>query len=194
MSKQFEELSDTITDTMENLEHISVFSRSGNTVENIMVYKTRIQLELSHLQGSELDIMAYCNEEWKYFTKTYPNVSEEILPSIKALLRYDECMTFFSKENVEKRKKEEELAELRKECSLDYANKGKEGWLDGFSGFLFLSYIGFALFLLFTKWTFVFVYHLPIWIVLGSLAHILVKRDEERTNKLFEQRKKERGL
>ena len=189
MSKQFQELSDTVTDTMENLEQISVFGRSGNTLENIMVYKTRIGLELSHLQGSELDIMAYCHEEWKYFTKTYPNVEAEILPSIKALLRYDECINFFSKENIEKRKTEEELRQL-KFISMTEASGG---FLTMLGSVLFLAHLVFCLFIIFTDYTFIGKWFLLMFASWGIPVIIGAGIDSDKGSRLFEKRKAELG-
>ena len=188
MSKQFEELSETITDTMENLEHISVFSRSGNTLENIMVYKTRVGLELSHLQGSELDIMAYCHEEWKYFTKTYPNVEPEILPSIKQLLRYDECVNFFSEENIEKRRIEKELSDLETLCRMQ-----TNGFIFGTGIFLMVAHFVFAMFLIVTPYTFIGEVHSVLFLLWLILVFVGSEIDKIDAKKLFNQRKKELG-
>jgi hypothetical protein len=188
MSKQFEELSETITDTMENLEHISVFSRSGNTLENIMVYKTRVGLELSHLQGSELDIMAYCHEEWKYFTKTYPNVEPEILPSIKQLLRYDECVNFFSEENIEKRRIEKELSDLETLCRMQ-----TNGFIFGTGVFLMVAHFVFAMFLIVTPYTFIGEVHSVLFLLWLILVFVGSEIDKIDAKKLFNQRKKELG-
>ena len=188
MSKQFQELSDTITDTMENLETISVFGRSGNTLENIMVYKTRIQLELSHLQGSGLDIMAYCHEEWKYFVKNYPNVEPEILPAIKQLLRYDECVSFFSKENIEKRRIETELSNLKQLCKMET------------NGFIFTAGVGlmvahfvFCIFLIVTPFTFIGEVHSLLFLLWLMLVFVGSEIDKIDARKLFNQRKRELG-
>ena len=189
MSKQFQELSDTVTDTMENLEQISVFGRSGNTLENIMVYKTRIGIELSHLQGSELDIMAYCHEEWKYFTKTYPNVEAEILPSIKALLRYDECINFFSKENIAKRKTEEELRQLK----FTSMTEASGGFLTMLGSYLAIAHFLFCLFIIFTDYTFIGKWFLLMFISWAIPAIIGAGIDKEKSEALFEQRKVELG-
>jgi hypothetical protein len=188
MSKQFEELSETITDTMENLEHISVFSRSGNTLENIMVYKTRVGLELSHLQGSELDIMAYCHEEWKYFTKTYPNVEPEILPSIKQLLRYDECVNFFSEENIEKRRIEKELSDLETLCRMQ-----TNGFIFGVGVFLMVAHFVFAMFLIVTPYTFLGEVHSLLFLLWLILVFVGSEIDKIDAKKLFNQKKKELG-
>jgi hypothetical protein len=189
MSKQFQELSDTVTDTMENLEQISVFGRSGNTLENIMVYKTRIGLELSHLQGSELDIMAYCHEEWKYFTKTYPNVEAEILPSIKALLRYDECINFFSEENIAKRKITEELSKLK----IISMSETSGGFLTQFGAFLFLTHLVFCLFVIVTDYTFIGKWFLLMFASWAIPLIIGVGIDSGKGSILFEKRKAELG-
>jgi len=190
MSKQLEELSDKITDTMDNLETISVFSRSGNTLENIMVYKTRIKLELSHLEGSYLDIMTYCHEEWKYFVKNYPNVEPEVLPEIKQLLRYDECINFFSQENIEKRKIETELAELKQRCKLEAT-----GNVSNFGAFMLFMHIVFALVIIISPLTFrqtELIHYIlyPLWgvalLVGGSL-------DKIKAKELFDKRKRELG-
>ena len=188
MSKQFQELSDTITDTMENLETISVFGRSGNTLENIMVYKTRIQLELSHLQGSALDIMAYCHEEWKYFVKNYPNVEPEILPAIKQLLRYDECVSFFSEENIEKRRIETELSELKQRCNMETI-----GFIFWAGTALMLTHFVFFLFLIVTEYTFIGVVHAFLFLLWFVLVFVGWEIDKINANKLFNQRKRELG-
>jgi hypothetical protein len=188
MSKQFQELSDTVTDTMENLEQISVFGRSGNTLENIMVYKTRIGLELSHLQGSELDIMAYCHEEWKYFTKTYPNVEAEILPSIKALLRYDECINFFSEENIQKRRIEKELLDLQTLCRTQ-----TNGFIFSAGVALMFAHFVFCIFLIVTPYTFIGIVHSLLFLLWLMLVFVGSEIDKIDSNKLFKQRKAELG-
>jgi len=191
MSKQLEELSDKISDTMDNLETISVFSRSGNTLENIMVYKTRIKLELSHLSVSYFDIMTYCHEEWKYFVKNYPNVEPEVIPEIKLLLRYDECINFFSKENVEKRKIEAELAELKQRCKSESI-----GNVTTFGAFMLCMHIVFALVIIISPLT--FRQTEPIHILLGLLWSVSIFVgttfiDKIKEDELFDRRKRELG-
>ena len=179
---QRQELLETITD----LEYASVFGRSGNTLENIMVYKTRIGLELSHLAGSELDIMAYCHEEWKYFTKTYPNVEPEILPSIKYLLKYDECVTFFSEENIEKRRLAKELFDLRESCKTT-------GIIFQTACLLFFGHLAYCLTLMLTPWTFIGVVHLSLFLLWTIFFAIGTVSDQEVERKRFNQKVKELG-
>jgi hypothetical protein len=153
-----------------------------------MVYKTRVGLELSHLQGSELDIMAYCHEEWKYFTKTYPNVEPEILPSIKQLLRYDECVNFFSEENIEKRRIEKELSDLETLCRMQ-----TNGFIFGTGVFLMVAHFVFAMFLIVTPYTFIGEVHSVLFLLWLILVFVGSEIDKIDAKKLFNQRKKELG-
>jgi hypothetical protein len=156
-------------------------------MENIMVYKTRVQSELLAL-SSELDKLTYCHEEWKYFVETYPNVEEEVLPSMKRLLRYDECVNFFSEENIEKRKIEQQLSELqvltRNETVGPIFTAGVA---------LACLHFVFAMFLIVTDYTFLAEVHVILFFIWAIPMMVGYAIDEDKSNRLFSKRKKELG-
>lgn len=182
---------EALEDSLSNLEHIAVFSRSGNTKENIMVYKQRIQNEMLHMTGSEEELLTYCYAEWEYFNKTYPDVDQtnEVYVNIKNLLRVDEAIYYFSDEAKAQRALDKQLNELRAVCSA--------------KNFSLLSQIGatimaaqliFGIFLIFSSYTFLAIVHWPWLAVWVTILLIGSNIDTKNTNIMFEEERKKLGI
>jgi hypothetical protein len=186
-----EKAMEALEDSLSNLEHIAVFSRSGNTKENIMVYKNRIQNEMLHMTGSHEELLTYCYAEWEYFNKTYPNVdqSNEVYVNIKTLLRVDETIYYFSDEAKAQRALDKQLTELRQLCSS--------------KNFSLLSQVGttimaaqliFGIFLIFSSYTFLAIVHWPWVAVWATILWIGNSIDIKNTNIMFEEERKKLGI
>lgn len=182
---------EALEDSLSNLEHIAVFSRSGNTKENIMVYKQRIQNEMLHMTGSEEELLTYCYAEWEYFTKTYPDVdqSNEVYVNIKTLLRVDEAIYYFSHEAKAQRALDKQLSQLKALC-----RSRNVSFITKIAYTVISAQLLFAIFLVFSSYTFLAHIHWP-WLAVGLiLGAIGDKIDTKNTNIMFEEERKKLGI
>lgn len=182
---------EALEDSLSNLEHIAVFSRSGNTKENIMVYKNRIQNEMLHMTGSHEELLTYCYAEWEYFTKTYPDVDQnnEVYVNIKTLLRVDEAIYYFSDEAKTQRALDKQLNELKLLCVSRNVS-----FITKICYTVMGAQLLFAIFLIFSSYTFLAHIHWP-WLAVGLiLASIGNKIDTKNTNIMFEEERKKLGI
>lgn len=186
-AKAMEALEDSLT----NLEHIAVFSRSGNTKENIMVYKNRIQNEMLHMTGSHEELLTYCYAEWEYFTKTYPDVDQnnEVYVNIKTLLRVDEAIYYFSDDAKAQRALDKQLADLKAFCSSKNVS-----FFSKVAYALIGAHLLFAIFLIFSSYTFLAQVHWPWLITTFVFASIGQKSDSKNTDIMFNAEREKLGI
>jgi hypothetical protein len=182
---------EALEDSLSNLEHIAVFSRSGNTKENIMVYKQRIQNEMLHISGSEEELLTYCYAEWEYFNKTYPDVDQtnEVYVNIKSLLRVDEAIYYFSEQAKEQRALNKQLTELKALCSSKNVS-----FFTNVAYFLIVAHLLFAIFLILSSYTFLAHIHWPWLLTTFIFASIGQKLDTKNTDTMFEEERKKLGI
>ena len=182
---------DALEDSLANLEHIAVFSRSGNTKENIMVYKNRIQNEMLHMTASTEEFLTYCYAEWEYFNKTYPDVDKtnEVYLNIKTLLRVDEAITYFSDEAKAQRALDKQLTELKALCRVRNVS-----FITKIAYTVIGAQLLFAIFLVFSSYTFLAHIHWPwliVGVILGSVGDFI---DTKNTNIMFDEERKKLGI
>ena len=186
-----EKAMEALEDSLSNLEHIAVFSRSGNTKENIMVYKQRIQNEMLHITGSEEELLTYCYAEWEYFNKTYPDVDQtnEVYVNIKTLLRVDEAIYYFSDEAKAQRALDTQLNQLRAVCVAKNTS-----FISKISYIVVGAQLLFAIFLIFSSYTFLAHIHWPwlaVGLILGGIGNSI---DAKKFNIMFEEERKKLGI